>query len=55
MQWEVAFGDGKTRKGSGPPPGTLAYTYEKDGIYTATLIVYLAPPFTGTAIGTPTC
>jgi len=50
VQWEVAFGDGKTRKGSGPPPRTVAYTYEKDGIYTATLVVYLAPPFTGTAI-----
>lgn len=50
VQWEVAFGDGKTQKGSGPPPDSLSYTYAKDGIYTATLIVYLGPPFTGTAI-----
>lgn len=50
VQWEVAFGDGKAQKGSGPPPDSLSYTYAKDGIYTATLIVYLAPPFTGTAI-----
>ncbi|HUH15443.1 MAG TPA: hypothetical protein VML35_06130 [Gaiellaceae bacterium] len=50
VQWEIAFGDGKTRKGSGPPPRTVPYTYASDGIYTATLIVYLGPPFTGTAI-----
>ena len=50
VQWEVAFGDGKTRKGSGKPPDSLSYTYAKDGIYVATLVVYLGPPFTGTAI-----
>lgn len=50
VQWEVAFGDGKVQKGSGPPPDSLSYTYAKDGVYTATLIVYLAPPFTGTAV-----
>jgi hypothetical protein len=50
VQWEVAFGDGKTQKGGGPPPDSISYTYAKDGIYTATLIVYLGPPFTGTAI-----
>jgi hypothetical protein len=50
VQWEVAFGDGKTRKGAGPPPDTLDYTYEREGIFVATLVVYLAPPFTGTAI-----
>ena len=50
VQWEVAFGDGKARKGSGPPPDAVDHTYERDGVYVATLVVYLGPPFTGTAI-----
>lgn len=50
VQWEVAFGDGKSRKGAGPPPDSIDYTYAREGAYVATLVVYLAPPFTGTAI-----
>ena len=50
VRWEVAFGDGRVERGSGQPPDSLSYTYAKDGIYNATLIVYLAPPFTGTAV-----
>lgn len=50
VRWEIAFGDGKLLQGSGPPPGTVAYTYAKKGVYTATLVVYLGPPFTGSAV-----
>ena len=35
---------------SGPPPDTVTHTYAKDGVYTATLTVYLEPPFILTAI-----
>ena len=46
----LAFGDGKVEERSGPPPDTVPHTYAKDGVYTATLTVYLEPPFTLTAI-----
>ena len=45
VRWEVAFGDGKVQQGTGPPPATLSYTYAKDGVYTATFIAYVQPPF----------
>ncbi len=48
--WEIAFGDGQVQRGNGTPPDTAIHTYAKDGVYTAFLIVYTAPPFTGTAI-----
>ena len=50
VQWQVLFGDGQSQSGSGEPPDTLDHTYTDDGVYQAVLIVYQAPPFTGTAI-----
>ena len=50
LRWELAYGDGKVLERSGPPPDTVTYTYPKDGVYTATLAVYLEPPFVLTAI-----
>ena len=50
VRWELAFGDGKVLQGSGSPPATVTHTYSKDSVYTATLIVYLEPPFTAAAI-----
>jgi hypothetical protein len=49
-RWQVVFGDGQLAQGSGEPPATVDHTYAADGVYNATLIVYQAPPFTGTAI-----
>lgn len=49
-RWELAFGDGQLQQGGGKPPATIAHTYAANGVYNAALIVYLAPPFTGTAI-----
>ena len=50
LRWELAFGDGKVQQRSGPPPPTVIYTYPKDGHYTATLTVYLEPPFVTAAV-----
>jgi hypothetical protein len=50
LRWELAFGDGKVQQRSGPPPATVGYTYPKDGHYTATLTVYLEPPFVTAAV-----
>ncbi len=50
VQWQVAFGDGSVKSGVGPPPATVPHTYARDGVYQATLIVYIGPPFTGTAV-----
>jgi hypothetical protein len=50
LRWELAYGDGKVLQRSGAPPETTTYTYQKDGVYTATLTVYLEPPFTTAAI-----
>lgn len=50
VRWQLAFGDGKVAQGDGEPPGTVEHTYAADGVYDAVLIVYQAPPFTGTAI-----
>lgn len=50
LRWQVAFGDGKVLQGSGPAPATVSYSYATDGLYTATLVVFLDPPFTGTAV-----
>ena len=50
VEWQVVFGDGATQTGQGPPPDTVTHTYADDGVYQAVLIVYQAPPFTGTAI-----
>ena len=41
LRWELAFGDGKVLQRNGAPPATVTYTYPKDGVYTATLTVYL--------------
>ena len=46
----LTFGDGKVEERSGPPPDTVLHTYAKDGVYTASLTVYLEPPFILTAI-----
>ena len=50
LHWELAFGDGKVLQRDGPPPTTVTYTYPKDGVYAATLTVYLERPFTVAAI-----
>lgn len=50
VRWEVAFGDGKLQQGTGPPPATLSHTYVDEGVYTATLVVFLQPPFGSTGI-----
>ena len=50
VEWQVVFGDGGTASGKGDPPDTVEHTYADDGVYQAVLIVYQAPPFTGTAI-----
>ena len=50
LRWELAFGDGKVLQRSGPPPDTVTYIYPKDGVYTATLTVYLEPPFVAAAV-----
>ena len=46
VRWELAFGDGEAEVGTGQPPRSLAYTYARKGVYTAALVVHLAPPFT---------
>ncbi len=50
VQWQVVFDDGVQASGPGSPPKSLSHTYKADGVYQATLVVYQAPPFTGTAI-----
>jgi PKD repeat protein len=50
LRWVLAYGDGKLLERSGPPPESVTYTYAKDGLYTATLTVYLEPPFILSAI-----
>jgi len=50
LRWELAYGDGKVLQRSGPPPATVTYTYPNDGVFTATLVVYLEPPFRTSAI-----
>jgi hypothetical protein len=50
VQWEVVFGDGAVKSGTGQPPASLEHIYKADGEYQATLVVYQAPPFTGTAV-----
>jgi hypothetical protein len=50
VRWELAFGDGKVQVGTGPPPESIAHTYADKGIYDATLLVFLAPPFTGSGV-----
>ena len=50
VEWQVVFGDGAIESGKGDPPDTVEHTYGDDGVYQAVLIVYQAPPFTGTAI-----
>jgi len=50
LRWELAYGDGKVLQRSGAPPETVTYTYPKDGVYKATLTVYLEPPFVTSAI-----
>jgi PKD repeat protein len=49
-RWQLVFGDGELAQGNGEPPSTVDHAYAKDGVYNATLIVFQAPPFTGTAI-----
>jgi hypothetical protein len=50
VRWELAFGDGKVQSGSGAPPASIPYTYAEKGVYDATLVVFLGPPFTGSGI-----
>jgi PKD domain len=50
LRWELAYGDGKVLQRSGAPQDTVTHTYPKDGVYTATLTVYLEPPFVTSAI-----
>ena len=46
VHWQLVFGDGTDAEGAGPPPATVAHTYDLDSTYEATLIVYASPPFT---------
>jgi len=46
QQWLLVFDDGSETGGSGPPPATVQHTYDNDGVYPATLIVWPFPPFT---------
>ena len=50
LRWELAFGDGKVLQRTGVPPASVTYTYSKDGRYTATLLVYVEPPFVPASI-----
>jgi hypothetical protein len=50
VRWELLSGDGKVQVGSGPPPGSIAYTYAEKGVYDAALVVFTTPPFTGDGI-----
>lgn len=50
VRWELLLGDGKVQVGSGPPPGSIAYTYAEKGVYDAALIVFMSPPFTGDGV-----
>ena len=46
QQWLLVYDDGTEDGGSGPPPATVQHTYDNDGVYPATLIVFPFPPFT---------
>jgi hypothetical protein len=48
--WQLVFGDGLSNQGTGKPPHFAGHTYTKPGTYQAILIVYEAPPFTGTVV-----
>lgn len=50
LRWQLVFGDGQIAQGEGEPPPTVDHSYARDGVYTATLVVYQAPPFTPAAI-----
>ena len=50
VRWGSRSATAKWRARSGSPAATVTHTYSKDGVYTATLIVYLEPPFTAAAI-----
>jgi hypothetical protein len=50
VRWELAFGDGKVQSGGGAPPASISYTYAERGLYDATLLVFLAPPYTGSGV-----
>src|SRR5918994_753829 len=50
LRWELAFGDGEGEIGIGPPPRSIAHTYARKGVYTAALVVQVAPPFTPIAV-----
>ncbi len=50
VRWEIVYGDGLTADGTGKPPSFLGHTYARKGVYRAILIVYPAPPFTGTVV-----
>jgi PKD repeat protein len=46
QHWLLAFDDGSVTGGDGAPPATVQHTYNSDGVYPATLIVFPFPPFT---------
>jgi len=50
LRWQLVFGDGQLAQGNGEPPAGVDHEYAADGVYTATLIVYQAPPYTPAAI-----
>ena len=50
MRWQLLYGDGNQREGTGKPPTFLGYTYKTKGAFRAVLIVYLGPPYTGTVV-----
>ena len=50
QSWQMIFGDGLQNQGTGVPPHFAGHTYDKAGAFTAILIVYESPPFSGTVV-----
>ena len=50
VHWEIAYGDGVTQAGSGPPPPVLTHVYAKPGSYEPVLAAFSSPPFTDSSI-----
>jgi hypothetical protein len=50
VHWDLFFGDGTSRSGSGPPPHMVAHAYGDAASYEAVVIVYASPPFAPSAV-----
>ncbi|HEY2327158.1 MAG TPA: hypothetical protein VGH52_06710 [Gaiellaceae bacterium] len=49
VRWQVTFGDGGMKSGTGDPPTSLPHMYADGASYQATLTVFASPPFTPAA------